>query len=157
MGFKPKASNILNNISRNATNIPPMRPPTHNQPPRPSYNNRNSTNLMGGLIGGMSTMIGSAVGSAIGQAMQPAMNNIGESVASSIKQNAGTATKSLVDVAQAQKSMAKSQEKIANKKETKKFEYFEECPYCGAGREGQNTVCEYCGTSLVKNEETHIE
>jgi hypothetical protein len=94
--------------------------------------------------------LGTALGSALNSAIKPAVNNIGNSVASSIKENAGTATKSMV-------SIAESQKKIADKKETTSFEYYDVCPYCGAPRDGERDECEYCGTSLVKSTQTKIE
>lgn len=117
---------------------------------RSSYNNIGGFGLGDNLIAGLGATIGSALGSAIGEAVQPAVNNIGNSVAASIKENAGTATKSMV-------SIAKSQEKIANKKETTSFEFYDVCPYCAAPRDGEQNECEYCGTSLVKSSETKIE
>ena len=113
--------------------------------------NENIIGSLGRTLGTtLGTAVGSAVGSAIGQAVQPAVNNIGNSVATSIKENAGTATKSMV-------SIAESQKKIANKKETVSYEFYEVCPVCAAPKNPNGNECEYCGASLIKNSSTKIE
>ena len=119
-----------------------------------NFNNKRNNNDLDDIIGGLGktlgTTLGSALGSAIGQAVQPAVNNIGNSVATSIKENAGTATKSMV-------SIAESQKKIANKKETVSYEFYEVCPVCAAPKNPNGNECEYCGASLIKNSLTKIE
>lgn len=117
---------------------------------RPNRGRSNNFDLGEDLLEGIGSALGSALGTAVGTAIQPAVNNIGNSVASSIKENAGTATRSMVSIAQ-------SQEKIANKKETTSFEFYDVCPYCAAPRDGDQNECEYCGTSLVKSTQTKIE
>lgn len=104
--------------------------------------------LFGNLSAAFGNAMGDAIGDAIGDALRPAVNDVGKSVAGNISARG----QAVLTNAQTKKIDAQTQQIIANKKETKDIEYFDVCPYCAAPREGE--VCEYCGTSLIKNQKT---